>query len=232
MSKAEGALACSLHQAELDWATVRRVLARPGVQVLATGLVYGPMSVAGQHGVAHGTCVAPSKQTMGEYLEQWLPTARARLRPGAYDACVLHVRAYLVPHIGDVPLQALTSSRVKALYQELETRGRARGDGGLSPKTVHNIHRTLSRALTDAVGDRLLERNPAQGAHHQLPSRDMPTWTAEQLRTFLDFVAEDRFAALWRLAATTGLRRGELAGLRWRDVDVERGRITVLQRNG
>lgn len=57
----------------------------------------------------------------------------------------------------------------------------------------------------------------------------MPTWSAEQLRAFLDYVAEDHLAALWRLAATTGLRRGELAGLRWRDADFDAGRVSVVQ---
>ncbi len=57
----------------------------------------------------------------------------------------------------------------------------------------------------------------------------MPTWTAEQLRTFLAFVTDDRLASRWRLAATTGIRRGELAGPRWRDIDLDRGRVTVAQ---
>ena len=182
-----------------------------------------------QHAISQGTYVAPSKQTVGEYLEQWLPTARARLRPGAFDACASHVQVYIVPRIGDIALQALTPSRVKALYADLATGGRVRGGGGLSAKTVHNIHRTLSRALADAVSDRLIQRNPAERAHHQPASPDMPTWTAQQLRTFLAFATDDRLAALWRLAATTGIRRGELAGLRWRDVDLDRGRVTVVQ---
>lgn len=100
-----------------------------------------------QHAISQGTYVAPSKQTVGEYLEQWLPTARVRLRPGAFDACASHVQVYIVPRIGDIALQALTPSRVKALYADLATGGRVRGGGGLSAKTVHNIHRTLSRAL-------------------------------------------------------------------------------------
>ena len=156
-------------------------------------------------------------------------SARARLRPSAYDACGLHVQTYIAPRIGEVALQALTPRRVEALYAELRESGRTRGGGGLAPQTVHNVHRTLSRALSDAVGDRLLESNPALGAHRQPASPEMPTWSAEQLRVFLDHVADDHQAALWRLAATTGIRRGELAGLRWSVVDLHMGRITVVR---
>lgn len=87
----------------------------------------------------------------------------------------------------------------------------------------------LSRALADAVNDQLISRNPATGAHRQPESPEQLTWTSEQLGAFLDHVARDRLFALWRVAATTGLRRGELLGLRWKNVDLRSGRIVVAQ---
>lgn len=182
-----------------------------------------------QGSVARGSYVEPSRQTVAGYLQEWLPSARARLRPGAYDAVALHVRAYIIPGIGDVPLQGLTAARVKVLYAELAESGRHRGGGGLSAKTVHNIHRTLSRGLSDAVHDGVLVRNPAERCHTMPSSPEQATWDAGQVRAFLVHVAEDRLVTMWRIAATTGIRRGELVGLRWSDVDLEHGRLSISQ---
>ncbi|MGH2603555.1 MAG: hypothetical protein ACRDJ9_29740, partial [Dehalococcoidia bacterium] len=80
-----------------------------------------------QAGVARGAYVAPTRMTVRVFLEEWLLSAKARLRPGAYDACELHVRRYIVPRIGDLPLQGLTRKRVQRLYAELAESGRIRG---------------------------------------------------------------------------------------------------------
>ncbi|MGH8933652.1 MAG: site-specific integrase, partial [Egibacteraceae bacterium] len=176
-----------------------------------------------------GTYVEPSKLTVGEYLEGWLKLARLRLRPGSYDACAIHVNRYIVPRVGDLRLQALSACGIKQLYAELATSGRIRGGGGLSEKSIHNIHTTLSRALRDAVSDRLLPRNPAAGAHQQPESPEQETWKAEELAAFLTLVEGDRLSAMWRLLALTGMRRGEICGLRRRDLDLDHARLFVVQ---
>jgi integrase len=104
--------------------------------------------------------------------------------------------------------------------------GRVRGQGGLSPKTILNVHRTLHRALRDAVRWDLLPRNVAEDAQPPHAGRaKMRVWEPEQIRRFVDEVRGDRFYAMWLLAATTGMRRGELAGLRASDVDFRHGRV-------
>jgi integrase len=176
-----------------------------------------------------GTYVEASRLTVGEYLTDWLKLAKRRLRPGSYDSCAIHVNTYLIPRIGGLRLQSLSGRRVKQLYAELAASGRARGGGGLSEKSVHNIHTTLSRALRDAVSDRLLAQNPASGAHRQPESPEQDTWTATQLAAFLESVRDDRLFAMWRVLALTGLRRGEICGLRRRDLDLDQARLFVVQ---
>ena len=98
----------------------------------------------------------------------------------------------------------------------------------LSAKSVWNVHICLRAALNDAIEDGLLKTNPAKGAMKEPKGRtEMKTWTAEEVRTFLGFVKDDRNLALYRLAVYSGMRRGELLGLRWVDVKFHLGSVSV-----
>jgi len=104
---------------------------------------------------------------------------------------------------------------------------------GLSAKSVWNVHVCLRAALNDAIEDGLLRTNPAKGAMKEPKGhREMRTWTVEELRAFLAFVANDRNFALYRLALDSGMRRGELLGLRWEDVKFHLGSVSVQQQLG
>jgi integrase len=179
---------------------------------------------------AAGTHVEPSKMTVAGFLEQWVAGVKVRASTRtSYEAAV---RVHSAPRIGKIPLQQLTRNHVKALYAELAESGRARGrsGGGLSEKTVHNVHLALRKAFADAVDDGPLRANPADRAHKLPTDRpEMQVWSAEELRTFLDRVEDDDNRALWRLAASTGMRRGEVLGLRWQDVDLTAARLSVRQ---
>ena len=105
---------------------------------------------------------------------------------------------------------------------------------GLAPKTVKNIHRMLHRALSDAVAWRYLEYNPAQ--HASLPRQRRvrkattgATWTPEQLVAWLKVAVEDRDAAMWMLAATTGMRRSELAGVDRSLLDLDARTLEIFE---
>ena len=178
--------------------------------------------------IRDGVFVEPSRLTLGAYLtEMWLPSMRSQVRATTLGGYRHNVRAYLVPRLGDIPLQRLTTARVGAFYGELVASG---GKGGrpLSPKTVRYVHTTLRRALRDAVADGLVVRNVAAQARPPRARRvEMHTWTAEQVGTFLASVRGDRLYIAWVLLATLGMRRGELLGLRWADVDLNGGRIAI-----
>jgi integrase len=178
--------------------------------------------------IRDGMFVEPSRLTVGAYLtEMWLPSMNSQVRGTTLGGYRHNVRAYIVPRLGDIPLQRLTTARVGAFYGELVASGGQHGRP-LSPKTVRYVHTTLRRALRDAVADGLVVRNVAAQARPPRAHRvEMHTWTAAELGTFLASVREDRLYAAWLLLATLGLRRGELLGLRWLDVDLTGGRIAI-----
>jgi integrase len=181
--------------------------------------------------LADGTYVGLTYLTTGEYLSAWSEAVAGdgSIRPATAKTYDVAVRVHIVPVLGSVPLQQLTRNAIRALYETLRESGRARGaPGGLAPKAVYNVHLTLHRALEDAVADGLLRYNPAARAHRPTGATiEMRVWSSVQLRQFLASVEHEATFPLWRLAATTGMRRGELLGLSWGDVDLDKARLTV-----
>ena len=137
----------------------------------------------------------------------------------------------MCPHLGSVQLQKLSGSQINALYAKLALSGKKDGKTGLSPLTICHVHAVLHRALRDAVRWERLTRNPIDAADP--PSirgdgnRELTTWSAAQLKAFLTATHVDRLGPVWHLLAMTGMRRGEALGLRWEDVDLEAGRLSV-----
>ena len=175
---------------------------------------------------------APTKATVREYLsKEWLPAVKATIRPSTYNSYVQHVECHICPHIGSLKLAKLTGSQVNALYAKLAESGAGNGRKGLSPQTIRHVHSCLHKACQDAVRWGHISRNPLDAADPPRKSGDgtkeMHTWTAEQLKAFLDSVADDRLRPLWHLIAMTGMRRGEAIGLRWSDIDLENSRLSV-----
>jgi integrase len=183
--------------------------------------------------VENGTYVdgVHGRRTVAEFLvDEWLPAKRATVKATTLASYRLHVNAYAVPRLGALRLSSLRAPQLNAFYADLLEDGRRHGAGGLSPKTVRNIHGTLHKALDDAVRWGRIARNPAaQADPPKGASPEMRVWTAEQLRSFLEHVRGDRLVAGWHVLATTGMRRGELLGLRWLDVDLDEGFLSVRQ---
>jgi integrase len=176
--------------------------------------------------------IEPSRVTVGEFLQEWLAAIRSTIRPSTLSAYEMNVRIHIAPEVGTVQLQRLTADRLNTAYASMLESGRRDGRG-LSPKSVRNAHVVMRKALSDAVRWGRLDRNPAEFADpprlRQAGSVEMKTWSAKQLRTFLRYVEDDDLAALWRLACSTGMRRGELVGLRREDLDLASARLAVRQ---
>lgn len=164
--------------------------------------------------------------TVGDYLQRWLEGKRG-IRATTLRAYEGHVRVHLVPHIGHVRLVDLRPDHLDRMYAAIQ-----RGDLRPAPgqATVRRIHATSRAALNSALKRRLLNYNPAtQVELPPEPLRERDVLTPAQLARFLQVSGRDRLAAAYRLIAFTGLRRGECCGLRWRDVDLEQGLLTVRQ---
>jgi len=175
---------------------------------------------------------APTKATVREYLtKEWLPAVKSTVRPTTYRAYEQHVSCHLNPHIGSVKLQKLSGSQINALYAKLAEAGKKDGKSGLSPRTIHHVHTCAHKACKDAVRWGRISRNPVDAADPPTMKgaggREMKTWNAPQLKAFLAAVKDERLAPLFHLLAMTGMRRGEALGLRWEDVDLEAGPLSV-----
>lgn len=176
--------------------------------------------------------VAPSKQTLAEYLQIWLTGLPASgLRPSTIDGYRRNLEGYIIPRLGNVRVDALTAPQLDVVYTELLESGKRRDGTGLSKRSVRYIHTTLHKALNDGVRKGVLARNVATAAGAPSPKStrapEMKWWTPEQLRTFLAFTADEAVGPIFHLAAMTGMRRGEVCGVRWADIDFDAARLEV-----
>lgn len=159
--------------------------------------------------------------TLHQYLSQWLETSQPSVRYKTYTNYQSIVEGRITPHIGGLKLSKVTPAAIQGLYAVL-------ADGGLSPRSVVNTHAVLRRALNQAVKLGSIVRNPCDAVDSpRAPRPEMKTLTREQADAFLDFTRDDRYHALYALALTSGMRLGELLGLKWEDVDFEGARLSV-----
>ena len=163
---------------------------------------------------------------MREWIDRWLVTMAPKIRPSTLRD-YRNGLARVSERLGHIKLQALKPLDVEEFYASLLQEGHRYG-GGLAPKTVRNVHIALRRSLADAERFGLVTRNVAAAVKPPVPERrELQTWTTDEVRQFLTATRDDRLAAAWRLLATTGMRRGEVLGLRWAAVDLKRGRLQI-----
>ena len=182
--------------------------------------------------VHDGDYRAPDKITVGDYLlHRWLPAKQTRLKPTTAGVYERNIRLHTNPNIGRILLQKLQLEDLDGLYAKLLHDGKRNGkDGGLSARSVRAVHTTIQSAPSDAARKGTVVRNVADLADPPAAGRSeqaMSVWTSDELRCFLEAIAGHDLYLLYLLAATTGMRRGELAGLTWRNVDLDAARLTV-----
>jgi len=183
--------------------------------------------------ITSGCYIEPSKMLVSDFLTgEWLPAIRHTIRPTTFLSYKGHVEGHLVPALGRIPLQQLTGAHINAFYAKLLSENGDEEKRQISPSTVRRIHATLHRAMKDAVRWNQIIRSPADAADPPRAAsadHEMKVWSVEDLRAFLSAQRETRLYPLWLTLATTGMRRGEVLGLRWEDVDLEAGTISIRQ---
>ena len=173
--------------------------------------------------------------TVGSWLEVWMENyAKVKLRPSTFKTSQGFLKNHIKPQIGSVPLAELTSLDLQRFYKHLLDGGRVdrieakKKPKGLAPKTVRNIHQMIGSAYNLAIEQHLVTKNPTQGcALPKVEHKEMKTLTADQLSAFFQEARDSGVYELYYLDLATGLRRGELLGLKWTDVDLDRGVLKI-----
>jgi integrase len=178
-----------------------------------------------------GAYVKPGKLTLGEWLSQWLEGyVTMHTTPRTQESYRSIINQHLKPALGAVPLNQLHPEQLQAYYGKALTSGRKDGKGGLSARSVLYHHRILSETLSHAVRTGILARNPSEFVDPPRPARaKIATLSPDEVIRFLEAASETSYYTFFSTLLCTGLRRGELLALRWRNLDiVARGYI----RNG
>ena len=173
--------------------------------------------------------------TVGNWLEVWYENyAKIKMRPSTYLTYHGYIENHIKPQLGKIPLNDLTTLHLQQFYKKLLAEGRVerieaqKQPKGLSTKTVRNIHQMIGSAYNLAIEQRLVTKNPTQGcALPKVEHKEMKTLTADQLSAFFQEARDSGVYELYYLDLATGLRRGELLGLKWTDVDLDRGVLKI-----
>jgi integrase len=169
-----------------------------------------------------GQLPEPDRTTFGQWLDTWLTEyAKPHIRATTYADYESIIRVHVKPELGDIQLRRLRPEHLQRLYNQKTA-------VGLSPRRVRLIHVVIHAALKQALKNQLIPRNPAEATTlPRQPKREIRVLTPEEEQRFLAALEKERLGALFLLALWTGLRRGELLGLKWQDVDIKAGVLNV-----
>jgi len=185
------------------------------------------------HALDRGEHIDPTRITLREWLTNWLAAVRTEVAPKTHERYGEIVQNFLIPALGNFPLVGFTPSVIQNAYIPWATSGRLDGrKGGLSPRTRRHIHRVLHTTLNRAVEQQVIARNPAQTLRKRLPRverREMETLSPDQSAQLLEAIKHTRIYWPVLLALSTGMRRGEVFALRWKNVDLERGSLCIME---
>ena len=168
-----------------------------------------------------GLYVERQTQTVAEYLNWWLGVHKNNIAPATAQSYSSIVRQYLAPSIGGVELQRLEPNQIQSLYSDIADRGLKCGP---------HIHRVLRKALNDALRLGMIVKNPAVSVlAPKLRKSEIKAWDAREFNKFLGAANNSEFCDFFEFSVHTGMRRSEITGLRWKNVDLTAGIVRVVE---
>lgn len=182
--------------------------------------------------VQAGTYREPSKLTAAEWFTIWLNDyMKLSLRPTTWESYRYQVEGHIISALGHLKLAQLQTAHIQRLYNDKLNSGRLDGkEGGLSPKSVRYIHTVIHSALEQAKKEGMITINPSDAVRlPKLEQKEIKYLDTAEVAIFLAMAKESKHFAAFYLALNTGMRRGELLGLRWKDIDFIVKQLTVNQ---
>jgi integrase len=176
-----------------------------------------------------GTHVEPTRETVASFLERWIEHMQGQVSPRSHERYAELCRKNIVPLLGGLTLTKLQLAHISQAYAKALTSGRRDGQGGLSARTVTHMHRVLREALQQALRWQLLARNPADAVKPpKVERQQMRVLDADGAVGLIEAARGTAMFVPILLGVRCGMRRGEVVALRWRNVDLERGQISVV----
>jgi integrase len=177
-----------------------------------------------------GTYIEPNKTTLSQFLDCWLADIRSRVSPKTHERYEQICRKNIAPLLGNVILSKLKPAQISAALTNALAHGRRKDGSSLSPRTVLHMHVVLKSALTQAMKWELLARNPSDAVDPPKVERGkMATYDLARTAELLDAVRGTRLMIPIMLAVLCGLRRGEIAALRWRHIDLRAAQTAITE---
>ncbi|QHZ55773.1 site-specific integrase [Brevibacillus sp. NSP2.1] len=175
--------------------------------------------------INQGTFIEPSKEMFASFLTSWLENKKMSVRSSTFRNYEWLINNHILPHLGKYELSKLNPMHIESFYRKLK-----KDESALSDEVISKIHTIINAVLTRAHERGFVAKNVAKLVDKpRFSKKKMEVWNEKEVLQFLDVAREDRLYIAFFLAITTGMRRGEILGLRWKDIDFENGEISVQQ---
>lgn len=175
-----------------------------------------------------GTFNVPNDILISEFLRKWLEMKEGSIRENTYNGYRVNIENHIIPNIGDIELQKVIAMDIQNLYKTLKNKKVGNGKEGLSAKSILYIHRVLVQAFDYAINENIIYDNVAKRVKPPKVNKyEAKIYDKEQILKLLDTSKDTLLEVPIALAALAGLRRGEVLGLRWKDIDFDNSRLYV-----